>query len=146
MYRNLTKNETSAGFIIYFENEKNREFLLLLHREGHWAFPKGHIKKNENILDAAKRELKEETGIENPELLSGDIVAEDTYYMEKYKLTKTVYYFLACSTTKVVVIDGKEIMDYAWCNFEESIRKLTYTQSKEILKKVNIIINEKKNI
>lgn len=145
MYRNLTKNETSAGFIIYFENGKDREFLLLLHREGHWAFPKGHIKKKENFLDAAKRELEEETGIVNPELISCEIILEDNYYMEKYGAEKTVYYFLARSKTKEIIVDGDEIKDYAWCSYDKSIEKLTYTRSKELLKNANIIINEKKN-
>lgn len=145
MSENVKRNETSAGFIIYYENGAEREFLLLLHREGHWAFPKGHIKKNEDILEAAKRELEEETGIKNPELTANEVLLEDRYYMEKYGVSKTVYYFIGRSKKKDVVTDGKEIKDYMWCSLEESLKKLTYTESKELLKKANIIINEKQN-
>ena len=37
----------------------------LLIRRGHeWAFPKGHIEQGEGPADAARREVREETGIE----------------------------------------------------------------------------------
>jgi 8-oxo-dGTP diphosphatase len=36
--------------------------------KGKWAFPGGFIDENEGVLDGAKRELQEETGIENVSL------------------------------------------------------------------------------
>jgi len=47
---------------------KNRKILLIKrkgsHGEGTWAPPGGHIDFGESVLDCAKREVKEETGIE----------------------------------------------------------------------------------
>jgi 8-oxo-dGTP pyrophosphatase MutT (NUDIX family) len=37
---------------------------------GHWDFPKGHIEKNENEMAAVLREVKEETGIANIEIIN----------------------------------------------------------------------------
>ncbi len=54
--------EIIAGIVILKDNK------LLMVREakkeckGKWAFPAGHIEKNETIFDGAKRELLEETG------------------------------------------------------------------------------------
>ncbi len=54
--------EIIAGVIILKDNK------ILMVREtkkeckGKWAFPAGHIEKNETIFDGAKRELFEETG------------------------------------------------------------------------------------
>jgi 8-oxo-dGTP diphosphatase len=51
----------------------NREVLLVRRKnepfQGKWCFPGGFIEENENVLDGAKRELQEETGVENVPLV-----------------------------------------------------------------------------
>ena len=46
--------------------EKNGKFLLIQEAQekcrGKWSIPAGHLDPNENIFDAAKREVFEETG------------------------------------------------------------------------------------
>lgn len=42
-------------------NEYNE--LLMIFRRGKWDLPKGKIELNENIIDGAKREVEEETGV-----------------------------------------------------------------------------------
>ena len=68
----------SAGIILYRKNKENLE-VLLVHPGGPfwsskdlgaWSIPKGEIVDNENALDAAIREFKEETGL----LLSGNFI------------------------------------------------------------------------
>src|SRR3989338_7895120 len=51
---------THAGGIII--NQKNK-ILLVCNKLGYWTFPRGHLEENEDILAAAKREIKEETGV-----------------------------------------------------------------------------------
>jgi 8-oxo-dGTP pyrophosphatase MutT (NUDIX family) len=49
----------SAGAVVVDEGT------CLLIRRGHeWAFPKGHIERDETPEDSARREVREETGIE----------------------------------------------------------------------------------
>jgi 8-oxo-dGTP diphosphatase len=53
---------------LIFSSSNNQLYLLLIQRdsppfEGKWAFPGGFVEIDENIDDAAYRELKEETGI-----------------------------------------------------------------------------------
>jgi 8-oxo-dGTP pyrophosphatase MutT (NUDIX family) len=47
----------------------NRVFLIK-HRSGEWTPPGGQIEKNENSLEASKREYQEETGVSIDTLLS----------------------------------------------------------------------------
>gem|GEM_PF-1093550 len=42
---------------------RGRRFVLVRHKERAWEFPGGMIRKDETELDAAKRELSEETGL-----------------------------------------------------------------------------------
>ena len=52
--------EVSAGGVIV------RHGLVLLVRQSAtntWAFPKGHVEGRESLLDAARREIHEETGL-----------------------------------------------------------------------------------
>jgi ADP-ribose pyrophosphatase len=58
------KFEYSAGAFVYRKRASSVE-LLLLKRKGSNAYdlPKGHIEKGENAVQAAIREIKEETGL-----------------------------------------------------------------------------------
>ena len=73
----LTK--TSAGLLIFRETAGGLE-VFLVHPggpfwakkdEGSWSIPKGEIEGAEDPLDAAKRELREETGFS----VDGDAIA-----------------------------------------------------------------------
>ncbi len=60
------KNINGAGFIILnFDNKiKEWKILVLTALDGSYDLPKGAIDKGESLLDAAKRELFEETNID----------------------------------------------------------------------------------
>ncbi len=129
--------EKSAGAVI-FRKEEGKIYYLLLHYEmGHWGFPKGHIEKGESLEQTVRREVKEETGIEDIEILNGFKEWIKYFYKLKDKnIFKIVTYLLAETKQRKVKI-SYEHKGYAWLSYNDALNRLTFKNSKEILKKAN---------
>ena len=85
--------EAAGGLVKRTDNK-----LLFIFRNNKWDLPKGGVEKKELIIDAAKREVTEETGV-------ADIIVEkkisETYHIfkkgKRFRLKKT--YWFKMSTT-----------------------------------------------
>ena len=128
--------EKSAGFILISDNDSHnsdRSVLLLHYVSGHWDFPKGNIEINENELQAATRELKEETGIENFTLLPRfKYILNYKYTRKSTLISKQVTLFLASTKVNKVRISHEHI-DYQWTDINSSVEQLTYSNAKNAL-------------
>ncbi len=142
--------EKSAGAVVFYREPAGKiEYLLLKHRAGHWAFPKGLIEKGEKPEEAARREIGEEAGIEDVEFIDGFKETEKYFFKVKYDyqikergwkrgegVLKFVTYFLAQAKAKKVEL-SHEHEDFTWLGFNEATEKVTYKGAKEILQKAN---------
>ena len=132
--------ERSAG-VILFNKTEGIQFLILKYPSGHWDFVKGNIEEGEKEKETVKRELFEETGINSLQIHQGfNEKAEYNYYKKNNKVHKIVSYYLAETNQKQVKLSF-EHLDHKWSNYEDSMKLITFENSKEILKKGNEIIN-----
>lgn len=121
----------SAGFILFREDENKKIlFLLLCSRTGIWGFPKGCLKKNENKIEAAVRELFEETGINHFYVVAG-FSHSVSYHLPSGNL-KNVFLQTAKTNNKKVIL-SREHTDYAWLNYSDAINLLVFNNSKRTL-------------
>lgn len=139
------KREKSAGAIV-FRKEKEPIYLLLHYEEGHWDFPKGHVEKGETELEALKREIGEETGINDIEII-GDFKEKIQYYFKfkKELISKEVVFYLAKTKTEQVKLSFEHI-GFEWLSYDKAIEKLTFKNAKEILKKANEFLKTHKTL
>jgi 8-oxo-dGTP pyrophosphatase MutT (NUDIX family) len=142
----MTVYEQSAGFIIFREDKKGKRLYLLLHYPGgHVDFPKGHIEKGETKYQAAARELREETGITKVDWVEG--FKEKLHYFYKHDdkiMSKEVFFFLAQTKQKNITISFEHQGSF-WLPYEEAYQKITYENSKELLKKGEETVNFKED-
>ena len=55
-------DEISSGGIVI---NNGKLILVFQNKSQTWNFPKGHVKENETLLETAKREIFEESGVKN---------------------------------------------------------------------------------
>jgi bis(5'-nucleosidyl)-tetraphosphatase len=136
-----TQDDYSYG-IIPFYTENNTKEVFLIHQYGsagdvYWTFPKGHAENDETPMEAALRELFEETGIAIEQLLD-----ERTYtqqYSFKYKeimINKAVIYYRGEAVSKNFSIQEDEVKSAGWFSFEEAREMLTYEHAKTMFDEV----------
>lgn len=120
--------EESCGAVIYY----NHEYLLLQYGAGHWGFPKGNREPGETKLEAALREIIEETGLEDIKFTDFQETITYFYKREGKTIFKTVTYFLAESKTKKITISWEHTA-FAWLSYEKALKKITYQNTKKVL-------------
>jgi len=120
----------AAGGMVF--NEAN-EFLMI-HRNGKWDLPKGHLKKGERPEFGGMREVEEECGIENLQITEH---LANTFHMYERKgmvLKKTFWYLMRSD------FDGELVPQ-----LEEGIDQVVWKSApdiKDLMKKSYPIIGE----
>jgi UDP-N-acetylglucosamine enolpyruvyl transferase/8-oxo-dGTP pyrophosphatase MutT (NUDIX family) len=132
-------NIKCAGMILFSIPDK--KLLLVQHKEGHWGFPKGKIEQGETELQAAYRELKEETGafwngILNPKRVK---LSEEYLIQAEKGIRKSVVYFVAFTCDKKLNWNQTEIVSAKWLSLNE-ISQLSSFYSKKLLEPLNKIL------
>ncbi len=102
-----------SGAVVYSESEGDMYLALVHDIFGHWTLSKGKIEEGETIEEGARRELKEEIGIDaviESELGKNEYVAS---HPEFGKVRKQVTYFLAQSAYTELTLENKGGLDDA---------------------------------
>lgn len=139
------KKIRSAGAIVFRRDKKEIKYLLICYgtkEKFWWDFPRGQIEKGEKELETAKREIFEETGVKELKFLP-HFQESYTYFFRGYKpndkgelIFKENIIFLTETKTKKITLSA-EHHNFAWLSYKEALKKLTYKNSKEILKKAH---------
>lgn len=122
----------AAGVILWRERKPFELEIALVHRPefDDWTFPKGKIETGESAIQAAFREVFEETGIRP---VFGPYLGFVEYEVDGEK--KKVQYWMAKAPKTLPKFSGNEEVDrLEWVNLRQARHFLTYDIDREVLK------------
>lgn len=114
---------------------------LMIHRNGRWDLPKGHLECGEHIEECAAREVEEETGVA-AEVVRPLCETLHAYYFPKtgrWELKRTHWYELhtpGCAGLTPQIEEGIDAV--AWCTPEEAAKRAAdcYPTVRKVLDKL----------
>jgi bis(5'-nucleosidyl)-tetraphosphatase len=147
---NLYYDERSAGGIVFKRENKKIKWLVVKtistynfgkrkKRKGPvYKFPKGHLKKDEFLKQAALREVEEEGKVKAKILVK---IGSNNYILwdheTKKKIIKKVTFFLMeyRGESNLKYFDQEMVIERGWFEFKEASEKLAYDSEKVLLSK-----------
>lgn len=137
------EKERSAGGVV-IRMIGGRPHVLLIRDPYHkWGLPKGHLEEGESEREAACREVREETGLDDlrlgPDL--GEI--EWTFQAKGRRIHKTCRFFLMASRTGVCRPEVSEgITDCRWLAVDEALEGVSYDNAREVVRRAAALLPE----
>ena len=132
--KHFFRYELAAGGIVTDNND-----ILAIRRYHKWDFPKGHVEDGETDEQAAHREIAEETGIDNTQIIHDLGTTHHIFrssYFDGYVLKRTHWYWMKNLGSRNVVPQTEEnIKEVRWFDKKNinTIKQDTYPSVLTIL-------------
>ncbi|MFZ1300968.1 MAG: NUDIX domain-containing protein [Candidatus Microsaccharimonas sp.] len=119
--------EPTAGGIVFRHGEKGVEILLIQDAKDRWTIPKGHIEEGETAQQTARREIGEEAGLNQVDILGwlGKIHFRYRRIDKLVLMTTQIYLVRAKGDTNA--IQKEEWMNgIKWFSFQDALDAIEY--------------------
>ena len=132
--------------------ENEWEYLLLKRveeRGGFWQGVTGAPEKKEKIIEAAKRELLEETGFVAEIIFKIDYTysidvgdVKGSMYAPDVKDIPEYVFLARVHEGSIPVLDPIEHIEWKWCTFNEAVNLLKWEENKRALEIIQSVLSE----
>lgn len=137
MSRRRARLERSAGGVVVRGADGATRVLLIRDPYENWGLPKGHVEPGEAARDAAVREVREETGLDDV-VVEDEIATIDWYFRHDEQVVhKFCTFFLMRSERGEAVPERDEgITDCVWVGLDEVADHITYDNARAVVQQV----------
>ncbi len=128
----------AGGGVIHRQNGERNEFLLV-HRPRYddWTLPKGKLNRREGFLEAALREVREETGVRAVRPVEVGSIGYSTDQGNR----KVVRWWLMEDAGEGKFRANKEVDEVAWLKKGKALKRLDYEADRNVLERANGLVN-----
>lgn len=136
--------EVAAGGVVARWTEDTLLFLLIFDGHGNWGFPKGRLLRDETMLEAARREICEETGVCELRLRQ-DLGDEHWTVVRRGTPREKSCRFYLFETEDVAVVPqtAEGISECRWVTGDEAHRLLTFDQQRHVLHRATAALSDR---
>ena len=128
----------AAGGVVWRRSDEDGLQVLLVHRPRYddWSLPKGKLARGEEAVDAAVREVREETG------LICEVGAElaSTRYLDRKERRKRARYW-AMEPTGGSFVPNDEVDEIRWVRVADAAKLLSYRRDAAVLKSFKSVMD-----
>ncbi len=132
--RTKARVERSAGGVVVRQIAGRPHILVIRDPYQNWGLPKGHVENGERSGDAAIREVREETGLDDLEL-GQELASIDWYFRAGGKLIhKFCAFYLMTSREGDPHPEAAEgITECAWLPLAEAAERISYDNARDVV-------------
>lgn len=119
--------EPTAGGIIFRHHDGKVQILLIQDAKDRWTIPKGHIEEGEAAVQTARREIGEEAGLHNVDMLGWLGKIEFRYRrIDKLVLMTTQIYLVKALGDTDAITKEEWMHDIKWFDATEALDLIEY--------------------
>lgn len=136
---------TASVFII----DGDARLLLHHHRRlGRWLQMGGHVEPGEDTAAAALREGREESGLDDLAMLSGNLLDVDVHSIpagrgEPEHLHYDIRYLARTASPHAIRMDTAESRDLAWFTLEQAGERMNAPESARVIRKIAMLMRSR---